>query len=233
MTVAIRPRRSTARRRRWRAGTATESGRLHPYHAAREVMAALPPRTVGVFDGGEVPAWAGYHFAAEEPNSVLRLGYPGCLGVGQGFAIGAHRADPDRPVLLFTGDGSAAFHLSEFDTMVRHGIPVVTVVFTNAVWGMSIHGQQAVFGQSGVVVSELADSAYEQVAIAFGAYGERIERLEDIGPAVARAFASGRPVCLNIAVAAEPVHPTTTAMVGDVTATDLIVVPYYENIPIG
>lgn len=210
----------------------TESGRIHPYFAARDIMANVPPRTITVLDGGEAPAWADMHVAAEEPDSVLRLGYLGCLGVGQGFAIGACRAAPDRPVLLLTGDGSAAFHIAEFDTMARHAMPVVTVVFNNAVWAMSAHGQDAVYGQNQRVVTEVADSDYEKTAIAFGGYGERIDRLEDLGPAVAKAFTAGVPVCLNVAVAPEVVHPLTTAMLGDVTSTTEIVVPYYENIPL-
>lgn len=184
-----------------------------------------------VLDGAEAPAWAGFFLEPRKPDSVLRLGYLGCLGVGPGFAVGARRAAPDRPVLLVTGDGAAGFHLSEFDTMARHGLPVVTVVFNNAVWGMSVHGQQAVFGDRGVVASTLADSAYEQVAVAFDGYGERVERLKNVGPSVQRAFASGRPACLNLAIDPDVVHPLTTAMLGDVTNTEQIVVPYYENLP--
>jgi acetolactate synthase I/II/III large subunit len=212
--------------------TTTESGRLHPYFAAREIAAALPPRTISVLDGGEAPAWMEFFLAAEEPNSVLRLGYLGCLGVGQGFAIGAARAEPDRPVLLLSGDGAVAFNLAEFDTMVRHNLPIVTVVFTNQVWGMSIHGQEAVFGSRGVVISTLEDSAYEQVCTAFGGYGERVKKLEDLGPAVTRAFAAGKPACINVAIDPNVVHPLTTSMLGDVTSTTEIVVPYYENIPL-
>ncbi|WP_028659345.1 thiamine pyrophosphate-binding protein [Nocardioides insulae] len=210
----------------------TESGRIHPYFAAREIAAHLPERTVAILDGGEAPAWVGMHLAAEEPGSVLRLGYLGCLGVGQGFAVGAHRAAPERPILLVTGDGSAAFHIAEFDTMVRHGIPAVTVVFNNLVWGMSIHGQEAVYGEGGVAVTRLADSAYEQTAVAFGGYGERIGRLEDLGPALEKAFLAGVPVCLNVEIAPEVVHPITTAMLGDVTSTTEVVVPYYQNLPL-
>jgi thiamine pyrophosphate-dependent acetolactate synthase large subunit-like protein len=208
--------------------TATESGRLHPYFAARDRRRATPAHH-SVLDGGEAPAWMEFFLAAEEPNSVLRLGYLGCLGVGQGFAIGAARAEPDRPVLLLSGDGSVAFNLAEFDTMVRHDLPIVTVVFTNQVWGMSIHGQEAVFGSRGVVISTLEDSAYEQVCTAFGGYGERVEKLEDLGPAITRAFAAGKPACINVAIDPNVVHPLTTSMLGDVTSTTEIVVPYTKT----
>lgn len=209
----------------------TESGKPHPYFAARAIVDACPPDTIFVMDGAEAPSWAEFFASTESPGGVLRLGYLGCLGVGPGFAVGAHRARPDSPIVLITGDGAAGFHIQEFDTMVRHDIPVVTVVFNNAVWGMSIHGQEAVYGDDGVVVSELGDSAYEKVAEAFGGYGERVTSTLAIADAMKRAFDSGLPSCLNVEIDASVVHPITTMMLGDVSSTEEIVVPYYENIP--
>ncbi|KUI24613.1 benzaldehyde lyase [Mycobacterium sp. IS-1496] len=213
------------------ADGSTPSGRMHPYFAARAVVEACPPGTIFVLDGAEAPAWAEFFASTETVGGVLRLGYLGTLGVGPGFAIGASRARPTAPVVLITGDGAAGFHLGEFDTMARHGMPVLTVVFNNAVWGMSVHGQQAVYGDSGVVVSELADSSYEMVAQAFGGYGERVGDVNEISGAVQRAFAAQAPACLNLEIDPHTVHPLTTMMLGDVTATDEIVVPYYENLP--
>ena len=210
---------------------ATESGKAHPYFAARAIVEACPPGTTFVMDGAEAPSWGEFFTTTEVVGGVLRLGYLGCLGVGPGFAIGAHRARPESPVVLITGDGAAGFHIQEFDTMARHGIPVVTVIFNNAVWGMSIHGQEAVYGDEGIVVSELADSAYEKVAEAFGGYGERVKDVASIADAMKRAFDAGVPACINVEVDPHVVHPITTMMLGDVTSTDEIVVPYYENIP--
>lgn len=210
---------------------ATESGKPHPYYAAKAIVEACPKGTIFVLDGAEAPAWAEFFTTAHRNGEILRLGYLGCLGVGPGFAIGAHRARPDAPIVVITGDGAAGFHIQEFDTMARHGIPAVTVVFNNAVWGMSIHGQHAVYGESGVVVSTLGDSAYEAVATAFGGYGERVGDLADLPGAMKRAFDAGIPACLNVEVDPHVVHPLTNMMLGDVTSTDSIVVPYYENIP--
>lgn len=208
----------------------TDDGRLHPYHAARAAVTAAGPGSVIVLDGGEAPLWAGMSLAAAAPHRTVNLGYMGHLGIGQGFAIGAQIAEPDRRVLQLTGDGAYGFHIQELDTMVRHRLPIVTVVLNNACWGMSIHGQQAVYGRD--VITRLADTDYHEVARAFGGYGERVTELDQIGPAVERAFASGKPACINVAVAAAPVHPLTTMMLGDVAAEDAVVVPYYENIPL-
>lgn len=211
---------------------ATPSGRIHPHYAAQAVVDAAPDRTVFVLDGGETGFWVDPVLRPSERRSVVRIGYLGGLGVGPGFAVGARRADPSRPVIQVTGDGAVGLHLADFDTMARHDLPIVTVIFNNASWGMSLHGQEAVYGESGVVASRLADSDYELAAQAFGLYSERVTRLEDIGDAIGRAFASGRPACLNVEIDASVVHPLTTLMVGDVNATNEIVVPYYENIPL-
>lgn len=115
--------------------------------------------------------------------------------------------------------------------MVRHGLPVVTVVFNNACWGMSIHGQRAVFGPQGDVISQLAPTRYDLVAEGFGAFGQHVDDLVDLGPALQRALESGRPAVIDVAVAASVVHPITLQMLGNLQAENEIVVPYYDNIP--
>ncbi|MEO3786273.1 thiamine pyrophosphate-binding protein [Actinocorallia sp. B10E7] len=207
-------------------------GRIHPYHAAKEALATLDPETIIVADGGESAAWVNFTMPEAEPEIVLNPGYQGHLGIGQGIAIGAQRAEPGRRVVQITGDGAVGFHIQELDTMVRHDLPIVTVVLANDTWGMSIHGQDVLLGKGNDIVSRLAPTAYEKVAQAFGAHGERVEKLSDLGPAVRRALDSGRPSLVNVLISNEVVHPMTTAMLGDVTATDEIVVPYYQNIPL-
>ena len=213
------------------AAPPTVDGRLHPYHAGREALLGAGADAVLVLDGGEAPLWAAMSVAAAAPHRVLNLGYMGFLGIGQGFAIGAQIAEPQRRVLQVTGDGAYGFHLAELDTMVRHGLPVVTVVLNNACWGMSIHGQEAVYGAGNDVIVRLADTDYHEVARALGGYGERVTEIGEVRAAVQRAFDSGLPACVNVAVAASVVHPMTTAMLGDLEADNEIVVPYYENIP--
>ena len=80
------------------------------------------------------------------------------------------------------------------------------------------------------IVTRLAATPYERVAEAFGAHGERVEKLAAVGPAVRRALDSGRPALINLLVSNDVVHPVTTMLLGDVTATDQIVVPYYQNL---
>ena len=207
-------------------------GRLHPYHALREVLKSVDPGATLVVDGGEVSAWATMSMHEAHPRRAMGCGYLGYLGITAGLAIGAQLAEPDRRVVLIVGDGGAGFHPQEFDTMVRHGLPIVTVVVNNACWAMSLHGQQILYGADAGVVSTLADTDYDKVAAGFGALGQRVHRLEDIGPAVKAAFAHDGPSCINLAVSGDVTHPITEAMLGMVGAGGTVI-PYYDNVPSG
>lgn len=205
---------------------------VHPYHAVAAIADASPDGSVYVVDGGEASAWS---FTAplkiDEPCQAIGPGYLGCLGTGFGMSIGAARAMPERRIIHITGDGAAGFHIQEFDTMVRHKLPVVVIVLNNRLWGMSAHGQDLVYGDGKRVISALGDTAYEEVARAFGCHGERVERLADIGPAMERALASGKPACINLLIDPDVMHPTMPGMVGADTAGEgEIMIPYYDNI---
>lgn len=213
------------------AGADMEDDGIHPHRAAKEILEQAPDGVILVLDGGEAAIWAGWAVGEKDVLGTLNLGYQGHLGIGQGYAIGAQLAHPERRVLQIVGDGAIGFHLQEWDTMVRHGLPIVTVVLNNACWGMSIHGQHAVYGDGNDVVTRLKPTRYDAVAEGFGCHGELVERTEDIAPAIRRAFEAGRPAVVNIMVSAKIVHPVTTSLLGDLTVTDEIVVPYYKNIP--
>ena len=206
-----------------------ENGRIHPHHAAREVFAAMAENAIVAIDGGEMTAWCEPLNRASTPGSYLTAGYLGALGVGQGFAMAAAVAHPDRPIFLLTGDGALGFNLQEFDTMARHGLPVVTIVMNNACWAMSKNAQDLVFGAARRSAVMLRDTAYEQVAIALGCDGERVTRAEDIGPAIARAIRSGRPTCINILTDGDVMHPITFGMAGADPKKGKITMPYYQN----
>lgn len=204
---------------------------IHPYHAVDAIVAAAPADSIYVVDGGEVSAWAHTAIRASASWQLIGAGYHGCLGVGAGMAIGAAIAHPGKPVLHLTGDGAVGFHIQEFETMVQHALPVVTVVLNNRMWGMSAHGQDLIYGRKRRVISTLPDTAYEEVARAYGCHAERVERLQDLGPALRRALASGKPACLNVIIDGEVMHPSMPAMVGaDTRSPNEIMIPYYDNI---
>lgn len=205
---------------------------IHPYHAAAAVAEAAGASACYVFDGGEAASWAAMVATAERPGTIVGLGYLGCLGIGPGMAIGMQTAHPDRRVVQITGDGGLGFHIQELDTMVRHRLPIVTVVLNNEVWGMSIHGQQIMFGANYNVISRLGGTNFSAIAGGFGCYSERVTKFADVAPAMRRALDSGRPALVEIMTDPDVVHPITIGMLGQVAegSTD-VMIPYYENIP--
>ena len=195
---------------------------------------AAGPDAVYVYDGGEAASWAGAVTAVDRPAAILTHGYLGCLGIGPGFAIGAQLAEPDRRVVHLTGDGALGFHIQEFDTMVRHRLPIVNVVLNNQVWGMSIHGQQIMFGGNYNVISKLEGTAYADIARAFGLHSEKVTQIADLPAALQRAFACGGPAFVEVMTDADAVHPVTVSMLGQIEeGSDDVLIPYYENIPVG
>lgn len=209
----------------------TASGAMSPYFAAKAVVDAAPEGTTFVIEGGEAGLWGAYHARVSHPGGVCTYGQLGALGIGMGFAIGAAHARPGHPVIQISGDGAIGFHLQEFEPMVRQRLPIITVILNNNAWGMSIHGQQILYGENYSCISVLGDVRYHEVAKGFGLHGERVTRLEDVGPAIERAIASGGPACIDVTVDLDLVAPGTSAMLGDGSPKE-IMVPYYENIPL-
>ena len=132
------------------------------------------------------------------PLAWLDPGAFGTLGVGAGFALGAATTKPGRELWLVFGDGACGFGLAEFDTFVRHGIPVIAIVGNDAGWTQIAREQVKMLGDD--VGTVLARSDYDRVAAALGAEGLQIRSAEEVAPTLARAQAlarDGRPVLVN------------------------------------
>ena len=101
-------------------------------------------------------------------------------------------------MLLFIGDGAFGFYAMEYDTAVRYNLPFIALMGNDSKWGIDRNFQLAYYGRA--VSTDLRFVRYDQVVQALGGYGEYVERGEDVGPAVERAIASGRPSLVNIGV---------------------------------
>jgi len=154
---------------------------------------------VMVADGGDFVATASYILRPRGPLGWLDPGAFGTLGVGAGFALGAKLVRPDDEVWLIWGDGASGYGLVEFDTLVRHRVPVIAVVGNDASWAQIAREQIKMLGDD--VGTVLARSAYHEVVQGFGAVGLVVQRTADV-PAVLRQAQeiarSGRPVLVNV-----------------------------------
>jgi acetolactate synthase-1/2/3 large subunit len=109
---------------------------LHPRFIIEETAKALGPETIAVTDVGQHQMWAAQFFPASKPRTFISSGGLGTMGFGLGASIGAKIANPEKPVALFTGDGSFRMNCAEMATLSNNNIPVLIVIFNNGVLGM-------------------------------------------------------------------------------------------------
>jgi thiamine pyrophosphate-dependent acetolactate synthase large subunit-like protein len=152
-----------------------------------------------VADGGDFVATASYVLHPRAPLTWLDPGAFGTLGVGAGFALGAALERPGSEVWIIFGDGACGYGLVEFDTFVRHGIPVIALVGNDAGWTQIAREQVKMLHDD--VATVLARTNYNEVAAGFGAEGMLVKTMAEVPAALARARAlahSGRPVLVNV-----------------------------------
>jgi acetolactate synthase-1/2/3 large subunit len=211
---------------------------IHPYRLAAEIAKALPEDAIVAADGGETASWMEMVAEVRGGGRWMSHGYLGCLGTGLSFALAAKLAHPEAPVLCIVGDGSVGLNFAEFDTFVRHRLPIVVVVNNDGQWGMSAHGQDLIYGEGRRVVTDLAPTRYDLAAAGFGCHAEHVVDPAGIGPALARAFASGRPACVNVMTDPSVIAPVTLSMVGPAAkpaaapaaGSEKIQIPYYDDL---
>jgi acetolactate synthase-1/2/3 large subunit len=192
-----------ALRREWEAALAQAASDaaspMHPAALCRELSQALPRDVLYSWDGGDFVHWGRAMLSAREPGGWLRLGPLGAIGSSLPNALALQLAHPGRPVAVITGDGALGFYIAEMDTAVRHKLPIVVIVGNDAGWGLERELQSSASGGA-TVACELQSTPYDAIMRAFGGGGETIERVEEVRPAVQRAFASGMPYCLNVKI---------------------------------
>jgi acetolactate synthase-1/2/3 large subunit len=191
------------------SSTATGPG-VHPAHLALEVEAMLDEDSILAFDGGDFSSWARYCMTARRSGGWLASTVLGHLGVGLPYAMGAKLAFPEAKAVVMTGDGAMGFSVMEMETAVRHGIPVVVVVANDAAFGVEVYYQQKWFGPDRVVGTELTNTRWDLLAESLGAHGEFVETPEQLRPALERAFAAGKPACVNVISQRTPSPQTQT-----------------------
>jgi acetolactate synthase-1/2/3 large subunit len=170
---------------------------LHPMRVYAELAQVLERGAIVVGDGGDFVSYAGRMIETHEPGCWMDPGPYGCLGSGPGYAMAAKLARPDRQVCLLLGDGAFGFSGLEFDTMVRHGIPVVGVMGNNGIWALEKHPMEFLYGYS-VAADLQPELRYDRVVEALGGHGELVSKPDELKPALERAFASGKPALVNV-----------------------------------
>ena len=159
---------------------------LHPRQVLRELEKAMPPRAMVSTDIGNINSVANSYLRFEEPRSFFAPMSFGNCGYALPTIIGAKCAAMDRPAISYAGDGAWGMSMSEIMTCVRHDIPVTAVVFHNRQWGAEKKNQVDFYNRR-FVAGELDNTSFAGIAVAMGAEGVVVDRLEDVGPALKKA----------------------------------------------
>ncbi|MEM9293893.1 MAG: thiamine pyrophosphate-binding protein [Acidobacteriota bacterium] len=175
-----------------------ETEHLNPLDVCHHIDQALADDSVLVADGGDFVGTASYITRPRGPLRWLDPGAFGTLGVGAGFALGAKLVRPEAEVWILYGDGSCGYSIAEYDTFVRHNLPVISVVGNDACW-MQIAREQVEILEDDVGCG-LARSDYHRVVEGFGAKGLMVnqpDQLEATFAEAKRLNAAGHPVLVN------------------------------------
>ncbi|MCA9546949.1 MAG: thiamine pyrophosphate-binding protein [Myxococcales bacterium] len=228
LTVALKARRNRlplAERKAWLADLGAQMAKhrakldkhladqavpMNPAHVAATLQRVLPDDTVTVFDGGNTAVWGNFFHQIRVPGTVLGTPKMGMLGAGQGQALGAAVAT-GKPVVCLIGDGAMGMHQQEVETAVRNGLPVLFVVVADQQWGMVKMTQQFAFkplktlikkrlDEGETINGDLAETRFDDLGRAMGAYGERVADPAGLEGALRRALAHGGPAVIHVDV---------------------------------
>jgi acetolactate synthase-1/2/3 large subunit len=163
----------------------SEAMPLRPERICKELEQWLPPQAVLVADTFHAALWTAQMLRLTKSGQRY-IRCAGSLGWAFPATIGVKAALPDRPVIGFTGDAGFYYHMAEMETAARCGINLVMIVNNNHSGGVS---ETARFH---------ADVDFAQVAHAMGCWGIRVERAQDIQPALEKALGAGKPAIVEI-----------------------------------
>ena len=178
----------------------SEATPIHPLRLMFELYQRGDADTIFCIDGGDSATWGSAVLPATGPGQHLSLASTsfGPLGVGMGYAIAAKLAHPEKKVIMLTGDGAFGYNVLEYDTCIRYGLNIVTVVLNDNQWGMILRSEAKKSEHLDPIGLILRETRYDEVVRALGGYGEFVTAPDDIGPAIDRAFESGLPACVNV-----------------------------------
>ena len=187
----------------WEHTTSESDGALHALEFCRGVRQFMSDNAgaVLVCDGGEIGQWSQGMLDSE--RRIIN-GVAGSIGTAIPFGLAACTVEKDAPVIAISGDGAFGYHLAEFDTAIRCGMPLIAVVGNDARWNAEHQIQVRNYGENRVHGCELLPTRYDLVAEALGAYGEHVTDAAELPAALARAQASGKPACINVMIEGNP-----------------------------
>jgi 2-hydroxyacyl-CoA lyase 1 len=177
---------------------ADESTPLNYYRVLKEVRDTLPEDTIIVSEGANTMDIGRTVLPNKGARTRLDAGSYGTMGVGLGFAIGAAVARPGTRIVAVEGDAAFGFSGMEYETMVRHKLPITIVVINNNGIGGGIAELPVDRDPPPGVYSP--DARYERIADMFGGRGYYVTAPAELGPALSEANSGDGPAIVHIRI---------------------------------
>jgi thiamine pyrophosphate-dependent acetolactate synthase large subunit-like protein len=182
------------------------TAKMHTSQFVTEASKAFPKDGILIRDGGATVIFQ-WTYSQAKPHDVIWNQNYGHIGTGLPYATGAMLADQaetgkQRPGMLITSDSSFLFHVGELEVAVRKNLPLVVIVGVDFQWGLEVGVYKRTFGkgtkETGVHWSDKV--RFDKIAEGFGAAGEYVEKAEDIGPAIKRAYERGGCTVIHVPI---------------------------------
>ncbi len=194
-----------------------ETGPIHPYQFARELMKRMPKDAVYVGDGADIQNWMHAVVKIKGDRSYIDH-YPlGSMGIGTPLALGAaagakelakEKGGKPRPIIHVTGDGAFGFYPAEYNGAVLAGLKINTFISNDGAWGTEKHGQTLALNRH--VNVEFGDVHYDLIGKAFGCEAQRITKPSEVGAAIDKSLASKVTCVTDIVTDPEAGHVRKT-----------------------
>ena len=168
-------------------------------HIIDAVRSVLTENTFLLVDGGNIGQWFHMALCDRYPARWMTCGASGVVGWGIPSAMAVRSLYPEDPILLLSGDGSAAFTIAELEAATRQKLPFVCVVADDSAWGIVISMSRR--RRAVPVGATLGRVRFDQVAEGLGARGVRIEDIRKLGPAIQEGFKADRPTLIHVPIA--------------------------------
>jgi acetolactate synthase I/II/III large subunit len=211
--------------REWLPRLTADETPINPYRVIWDLNHTLDrARAVITHDSGNPRDQTLTTYEALSPRGYLGWGKSTQLGTGLGMALGAKLAHPDKTVVNIMGDLAFGTVGMEVETAVRERLPIITVILNNSVMGGYGHHMPTASERFG---ANRLSGSYAGVAQALGAHAERVERPDDVVPAILRAVTAtreGQPAVLEMITKEDPVYPAATQLIPEVSAALLTAV---------
>lgn len=176
---------------------------IHPLQLSLETQRAMGDGDHLVIDGGNTHFWSEIAvnllgWEGKRLGSILQPGSFSMLGVGVSLAFAAKNRNPGDAVVLISGDGAFLNGGLGIEAAFQEKTPIVVVIDNNGGLDCISQQQERLFASGAHFATDFRDIPFDRMVAGLGGYGERVERAEEIGPAVRRAIDSGVPACVNV-----------------------------------